>query len=749
MLYDDNALYIGVMCYDSEPGKIIRRLSRRDRLPEADRFAIYIDSYHDHLTAFVFAGTASGVQSDGILSQDGRIYDVQWDAVWQFAAQTVKDGWSGEFEIPFSMLRFNWEEEMVWGINFRRFIARKREMSEWVLVPRSVSGSISSMGHLSGLKSVNPPPRLEIIPYALSGAEFEAQPSPFRTRRDFKANTGFDLKLGLSQNFTLSAAINPDFGQVEVDQAVINLTAFETHYPEKRPFFLEGKEIFSFGSGFEERPLRLFYSRRIGQRPTLAFAPPADYAFVENPQSTTILGAVKLSGRSEGGLTVGGLAALTDREFATLKDIHGNRTDPIRIEPRGSYSVLRLRQEILENSAVGMMATSTFKEDWGPAYSGGIDWNLRFARSAYLVEGYFAGSQYVNSRGKQIHGSTGKIFIAKVGGEEWIGATGYDFASRKFWINDIGFFNKPRDHGGFTAIILKDDKTHGSVVRRYRGSFEGIYRWNFDGVETRSQFEFQPFIEFTNFWALTLTFLRDFPAYDDSYTGIIGLYRRPAVHTVLTNIMTDPRKPISAGIDGGYIRTSKGGWAAIGAVNLTLRPAASMEFTPGVRLIRSRNDEAWVIKPGRFNIGTQYDTSVTPSRFSLFGDRDYDEVDISLRGIITFTPKLSLQFFIQTLLDKGTYRNFRRLVTATHLEPYDYPGSPLYENPDFNEKTVNANLVLRWEYLPGSTFYLVWTHRRYGDGGTFNSGLGQNVADAFRLPADNVLLMKISYWWNL
>ena len=749
ILYDDQAIYVGVMCYDTQPQRIIRQMSRRDRTAEADKFTIIVDSYHDHLTAFVFSGTVSGVQTDGVLSQGGRTYDTEWDAVWHYATRIVRNGWSAEFAIPFSALRFNRDDEMVWGINFRRYIARKGETVEWVMIPRSESGSVAKMGHLSGLRGVQPPQRLELMPYAVSKAHFAPQPAPFPASRDLTANGGFDAKVGLSNEFTLDASINPDFGQVEVDRAVINLTVFETLYPEKRPFFLEGKQIFTFGETYDRSSLQLFYSRRIGQQPRLSVALPSGYTFSENPDATTILGAAKLTGRTSGGLTIGALATITDREFVSLQDLSGTRTSPTRIEPRASYNVLRLRQDVLENSAVGVMATSSYKEDFGPAYSEGIDWNLRFSRSAYVVEGYAAGSQYVNSMGNQVHGSAGKVYMGKVAGERWLAVTSYDYASPRFWINDLGFFNRPREHGGLTQILFKDDRLGASFLRRYVLSFQTDYRWNYNGAKTLSTFEFQPSLEFPNFWYLTLTYLHDFPAFDDENRGIIGLYRRPRGDTYRLSLITDPRQKIHFESEGAFNTTAKGGLTWLGSLSAVWRPFPSIELTPGLRIIRGRKDEAWVYTPGGTVIGNIYDPAVSSTPFSFFGDRDYDELDVSLRGIFAFTPKVTFQFFGQVLLDGGTFRNFQRLVGPTTLVPYDFENSPQYVSPDFNEKTINANFVFRWEYLPGSTLYLIWTHYRYGDTGVFGSNVRQNLSDAFRLPADNAFLVKATYWWSL
>jgi hypothetical protein len=754
VLYDDDALYVGIMCYDSIPSGIEQQLSRRDRTVQADRVSITIDSYHDHTTAYVFSGTVSGVQSDGVLSNDGRVYDIQWDAVWSFDARVVEGGWSAEFRIPYSALRFSDQDsEYVWGINFRRFIARKKETDEWVMVPRKETpqgtvASVSKMGHLSGIKQIHPSLHLEVLPYQVSKLNYFAQPSPFTTRSEFKETAGLDLKYGISNNLTFDLAVNPDFGQVEVDQSVLNLTVFETFYPEKRPFFLEGAQAFSFGTMFDTRQLYLFYSRRIGKKPagydTLTL--PTNQAFADQPQATAILGAAKITGRMEGGLTIGALSAVTEPERAVLEDLAGNRSAPIDVEPRASYNVVRLRQEVMENSWVGFMATGSFKDRNLPALSSGVDWNIRFDDGAYALDGYVAGSDGVPNplqagASSHVTGSTGRIGFGKVAGEHWIAATTYDFASNNFTVNDLGFFSQPREQGGYTQVSYKEDRAAAPVLR-YAMTVEEDYRWNWDGALTVSQFEFEPLWQFRNFWVLTLDYIHQFPAYDDANRGVLGLYHRPSGHQFSANLQTDDRRPVYLNLQSVYNTTTRGlgSWANTFSVNL--RPTTWIELTPALTWQRIRNDEAWVF-PVYVSDGT-----VSRNAFNLFGDRDLDEYDFALRGTFTLSRNVSLQFFTQILLAKGHYENFKRILNPDLLAPYDYPHYAGYSNPDFNEKTLNANIVLRWEYLPGSTLFLVWTQSRFGNNGMFSKPLSENFTDAFRLPMDNVFLAKLSYWWN-
>jgi hypothetical protein len=749
ILYDDNALYVGVMCFDREPDKIVSQLTRRDRTGQSDRFSVMIDSYHDHSTAFLFSGTVSGVESDGFLSQDGRIYDIQWDAVWEFNAQILRDGWSAEFKIPYNALRFsNQDSEYVWGINFRRYLSRKQETDEWVMVPRNhmpigVISSVSGMGHLSGIRDIHPPLHLELLPYIVPQQNYFSEPAPFSLRKEFKGSAGLDLKYGVTNNFTLDLALNPDFGQVEVDQAVLNLTVFETFYPEKRPLFLEASHIFSFGNDFTSDQLYLFYSRRIG--PTLAPQPDSGYVFTQNPQVTKILGAIKFTGKTDNGLSLGVLSALTDQEEGIEENSNGKK-NTILFQPRSNYSVVRLRQDISENSFIGFMATSALKDQYTPSYATGVDWNLRFLENQWAFDGYLAGSQAVSplvtSTMDRVTGTAGKFTFGKVEAEHWVYFTLYDFYTPRFWINDLGFYNQSLEHGGYSQISYKENFA-GEPLRRYSLNIDGDYRWDWQGARTLQQIEFTAIGELRNFWSLQTSLLHLFPAFDDANKGIIGLYLRPAGELFQMQLQTDGRDPLIISLGTHYQISSKGMHLFSSDLLLTLRPNSWIELSPGFNYDRVRNEENWVFDY------VNYIGYYTDDKSNLFADLDVDSYDFSLKGTVTFQRNVSLQFLTQVYLTKGQYTGYRKLLTPDNLPPYDFLHSSFYHNPDFNQKIINANIVLRWEYLPGSTVYLVWTQARSGDNDLYERDLGQNFSDAFRLPMDNVILAKFTYLLSL
>lgn len=745
ILYTDNSLYVGVLCYDAKPELIVGQLTRRDRAGEADRFTVMIDSHYDRQNAFVFSTNVSGIQSDGVLSQDGNVYDITWDAVWQVETQEHQDGWSAEFEIPYNALRFAEQsgESHQWGINFRRYISRKRETIEWVMVPRSEHLQISQWGYLTGISGIVPPLHLELLPYVSGMSEHQTASAVRPSNSRNEVLVGLDAKYGLTRNFTLDATINPDFGQVEVDQAVLNLTVFETRFPEKRPFFIEGSQLFTFGASVDETNLPLFFSRRIGRRPAggaVITAPPGG-SVKENPLSTTILGAAKLTGRSQSGLSVGAITALTDEELAILVDAVGNRTR-VRTEPLGSYNAVRLKQDFDGTSWFGGIATLVSRDERSPAFSGGLDWNIRMEENTYTLEGYLAGTRSAGFTPER-DGAAGKLLFARISSEHWHYLAEYDFFTRYFDCNDIGFFAQPHDHGGSLQVLYRENFA-GGIFRRYAFSLNPDYRWNWDGVMTRAVVNTEVSAEFKNFWRASVRYVPHLPYYVDAERGIIGTYRRGAAHEFRADVTSDERGPVSGSLTATYGFDELGRRSFAGLLSMTLRPMPWLELSPLVLYARTRDEESWV-----FPYGNIFDPTIAASPFSVFGDRDVDELDVALRGTVTFTRTLSLQFFSQILLARGQYDNYRRLASSTDLITYNYTVHPDYRNPAFNQITFNANILLRWEYIRGSTIYLVWTQGRYGNIADYATGFGQRFNDTFSLPHDDVLLLKVSYWLPL
>ncbi len=737
VMYDDGALYIGAILYDSDPEAIVGQLSRRDRYTHADRFEVLIDSNNDQRTAYRFSVNVSNVQRDGIYSHDGARFDGSWEAVWESSTARIEEGWSVEMRIPFTALRFDKnDEEYEWGINFRRFIARKNEEIHWIVVPRRETGLVSRFGRLHGMTGINPPLHIEMLPYFVSQGRRQSDQLPQVSERNITGNAGIDMKLGLATNTMLNIAINPDFGQVEIDQNVINLTAFETFYPEKRPFFLEGVDLFRFGSTFDGRQMRLFYSRRIGRQPIQPRLRPGE-RFVEMPQATTILGAAKLTSRTTDGLSVGALSALTGTEEAIVQTDAGEQLR-IQVQPRGMHNVLRMRQEILDNSAVGVMATGLLRDGMETAVSGGMDWNLRFSNNEYVVDGFVAATR-TEINGNLREGSAARLYIAKPSGTRWLASANYDYFSRDFNPNDLGFRQRADYQGVWADVYYKDDYA-GGIFRRYMTRLAAESRWNMDGMPIKQDTQFTFYSEYANFWSSSISYQYNFSSYDDFETRGMELYKRPEYHIINGWISSDQRNSIIA-YPTYDIRWSHYGWHAVYLnLDFDIRPAPSLEVSPGIGWYRSRGRESW------FNNIVDDDLGA----ISLFGDRDLDQADISLRGIVTFHPRLSVQFFTQVLISKVWYQNPRYLAAPDDLRPIDYDEThPSYRTPDFNYQGFNANIILRWEFRPGSTIYAVWTQERDGFHSRIDQPFRETFMDTFRTPMDNVFLLKLNYWFSV
>ncbi|MCY4496638.1 MAG: DUF5916 domain-containing protein, partial [Rhodospirillaceae bacterium] len=404
VLYMDDAIYIGARMHDRDPDGIIRRLARRDEQVTTDAFSVAFDSYFDHRTAFRFSVSVAGVQSDALMFSDTQ-EDGDWDAVWESATRTDETGWTAELRIPLSQLRFAGSSDdagSTWGINFLREIARLEELSTWSPLPEDRSRIVSAFGTLRDLQGLQPRRNLEVRPYVLSSATRTpgSADNPFHAATALRQTVGGDLKYGITENLTLNVTVNPDFGQVEADPSVVNLTAFETFFPEKRPFFQEGSDIFgfSFGAG-DDNNESLFYSRRIGRTPQGSVTSPAAYRDV--PEATSILGAAKLSGKTADGWSIGFLDALTSNESARFVSPGGTSGAQL-VEPMTNYAVARVIKDFRDGeSAVGVIGTATNRRlgDGGPlafladdAYTGGIDFRHRFGNGNYQIDGHVIGS---------------------------------------------------------------------------------------------------------------------------------------------------------------------------------------------------------------------------------------------------------------------------------------------------------------------------------------------------------------------
>lgn len=734
VLYDGEALYFGCMFYDSRPEKIVGRLTRRDDEIESDRASIRLDSFHDHQTGYEFTFNAAGVKVDILQYDDGDREDASWDPVWELTTSITDSGWCAEIKIPFGILRYPTlagdTTEHEWGINFYRWILRLNEVDRWAFTPKSESGDLSRYGHLDGLRGLPPPRRAEILPFLLGRRTWTPATAEQWARDDVALNGGLDLKFGLSNNFVLDATVNPDFGQVEADPAVLNLSTFETFYPEKRPFFIEGTQILRFATfGGDDAGPGLFYSRRIGRALSVDDVDlPEGGAVISIPDIVTIVGAAKVTGKTNGGLSAGVLEAVTSREFAVVADSTGTRSEQ-QIAPLASYSLVRLKQDVLEGSNIGLLATGVAREFSRPAFTGGFDWNLKLARQQYGFDGFLAGSSTTTSEGDPLQGSAGRFQIARIAAVRWLWSLSGDYTSRGYNINDIGYFRRPNDFGGVAQIVFKDD-VPSSLVYSYNVGGRLHERWNFDRANLNRQVEVDLDVMFTNWWEGSLSAMVDAGRYDDRETRGNGLYARPREYRLGAGVQSDARGALGASVEAEYGWTSAGARAFATGMEIEIKPASwvNLELEAGYESVD--RFEAWVENLEEMG-----------ERLSIFADRWTREVSLTIRGILTFTPDLTLQVYAQQFIGKGHYDGFRQLIQPDQFTPYPYASSP-----DFNSQTFLSNVVLRWEYLPGSTLYLVWSQSRDVSTGDYFSTFREDLRATYGRSPSNVILLKISYW---
>jgi hypothetical protein len=733
VVYDDEGLTFGCRFYDSDPSGIVAPLTRRDREIETDWGSILIDSYNDNQTCVQFTFNPAGVKADILQYDDGDKTDATWDPVWELETQRLPDGWSAEVRIPFRILRYRSGAssdtgETVWGINFLRGISRKKETDWWAFTPKSRSGFISHFGKLTGLRSLPAPRLLEILPFITGRQSSDPATSVSRSRQEFQGNGGLDLKYGLSSNFILDATINPDFGQVEADPAVLNLSTYETFYPENRPFFIEGTQIIHFTTFGGDFGPGMFYSRRIGRGLTPGEVNvPAGGTIEDMPQQTAILGAVKLTGKTGGGLSMGVMEAFTKEERATVADSLGNTSEQV-LEPFSHYNVLRLKQDLWGNSNVGMIVTSTAKNGRIPALTNGYDWTIRLDSNTYQLSGFLALSHTSNRAGAELSGSAGKMAFQRVSAVHWLWSLSADYTSPGYNINDAGFFFSPDDAGAVGVLKYKEDAP-GQLFHSYSASLTYHQRHNFEGANLIRSITLSGTTLFNSYWSLSANAGTDYGLYDERETRGLGLYRRSPLSEVSVALSSDGRKPVVLTIQTALNWDTKRRMGRGVSCELGIRPLSWMDWDAAAEANFIDNQEAWV-----------FNDSISP----VFADRTTREYNFTLRGTVTFTRDLTLQIYQQIFLAKGHFEHLRVLEGTADFTDW---GGLL--SPDFNNQVLHTNVVLRWEYIPGSTMYLVWSQARSGGTGDYYSSFGNDLSESFRIPASNVLLLKVSYWMGI
>ncbi len=801
LLYDDDALYVGARLFDAAPDSVMALLARRDRLVSADKFTVYIDAYHDRRSGFYFGVNAAGTLYDGTLYNDDWNSDT-WDGVWDARVSRDSAGWTAEMRIPYSQLRFERREVHVWGVNYKREIARRNEQSYLVLQPNNASGFVSRFANLVGIERVSPPARLEVLPYVTARAEYldHAAGDPFNDGSRLGSNVGADIKVGVGSNLTLDGTVNPDFGQVEVDPAVVNLSDVETFFEERRPFFIEGGNIFTnfgFGGandfwGFNWGGLDVLYSRRIGRAPQ-GSVPDADYS--STPSGANILGAGKLTGKI-GSWNLGVLNAVTSREHAQV-DLGGVRTRA-EVEPLSWYGVSRVQKEFGSGRhGLGVIGTGAVRAFDDPrlrgdlnanAFVAGADGWITFDRAGvWVLSAWAAASRVAGSAGRiadvqqsSVHyyqrpdasyiefdstrtalsGFGGRMLLNKQKGD-WLLNAALGGFSPGFEANDVGF-QIWADHINSHLMVGRRWTRPSRLFQSAQANLATFRNWTFGGDMTDAGYFGRTVLQFRNFYEWTTELQYNPGSLNPRRTRGGPLSFNPKGVYWRSELVSDVRKTWSFGLilqgtDYALDRQS----------SILVEP--SVEWRPTSRLTVKLAPSYENLKTTAQYVGTFDDAAAaaTFGRRYLFARLNQNTLSASVRVNWIFTPRLSLEMYAQPLLSSGAYDEYKELarprtyefgLTGPAVSAGDgvlavTPATPgvaaiEFDDPNFSLASLRGNAILRWEYLPGSTLFLVWTQSRSDTVLDGEFRVGDGLSRVFGGAADNVFLLKLSYWWR-
>jgi len=811
--YDEDALYVAVKLYDSHPDSIIGRLARRDQDSESDVVGIEIDAAHDRRTGQYFIVNPSGSIQDGTFSNDTQSDD-GWDGVWDVAVRIEEWGWAAEFRIPYSQLRFSIADRYVWGIEIYRGIKRRNEESYLVLYPRTDRLRVSRWVELKGIEGIKPPARIELLPYAAATGKFVQEPGvdafnvgrtdPFEFQRKYPLNIGADAKVGLAGDVTLDLSLNPDFAQVEVDPAVVNLTAYEVYYQEKRPFFMEGSSILSFGRGgaaglqdFNWSDPNFFYSRRIGRAPQ-GFVNHG--GFLDVPDRTTILGAAKVSGKITNSWSFAAVSALTDREYGQA-DSAGVRFKN-EIEPLSFYGIVRTLKEFNDaRQAIGILGTVVGRDMRDDRLKGvmnnralsiGLDgWSFLDEKKIWVLTGWAGASSVsgtndrminlqrsaqhffqrpdasylrVDSSATSLTGWASRIWLDKVSGN-WIFNAAIGAIHPNFETNDVGFLSRAdfinsHVYGGYQWFepvgILRTKALAGAVIREY----------DFGGNLIGNTYQLFLSGQFINYWGANLALAYNGETYDHQRTRGGPLMKSLSNRSMALNLSSDSRQSFYGSVNTTVGRAESGWWISTAGLYCNWKVSGNLSASMSFDYYRLHSPSQYLTV-----VADAFATTTYGARY-VFGVLDQKQWSTTVRLNWTFTPKLSFQLYLQPLLSAGSYSSIMELahpgtfsfnkygegnsrISLSDGKYMIYPNGPggtvpgfSMSNPDFNFKSLRANAVFRWEYLPGSTLYFVWTNEKmdYESRGDFT--FERDISRLMRMTPDNVYSIKITYWIN-
>ncbi|WP_127136495.1 DUF5916 domain-containing protein [Flagellimonas oceanensis] len=799
ILYDSKNLYIGVRCYDTEPDRIVKRLSRRDGF-EGDWVEFNIDSYFDKRTAFSFTITAAGVKGDEFISNNGNNWDESWNPIWYAKTNIDEEGWTAELRIPLSQLKFGSAEEQVWGLQSTRRFFRNEERSLWQRKPVDQPGWVSEFGELHGLKNIQPQRQLEIQPYTVAKTEtYEAEEgNPFRDGSENNITVGLDAKIGITNDLTLDLTVNPDFGQVDADPSAIALDGFQIFFQERRPFFVENKNIFDFrvsqseaGNTFGSD--NIFYSRRIGRSPQ-GYPDTSDGEFVDQPDNTPIIGAAKFSGKTKDGWAIGVLESVTAKRTATILNGNGD-TRKEMVEPLTNYFVGRLQKDFNQrNSYIGGIFTATNREQipeqlnflHDAAYTGGLDFKHQWANRDWYLGGnltmsHVRGSEEAITNTQQsithlfdrvgadhvavdttrtsLTGTGGNVQIGKVGNGHWKFESGATWRSPELELNDIGFQRQADDVRHYTWIgyqTLKPDST----FRRVGINYNHWTAWDFQGNHNYLQFNTNSWQNWKNNYRSNIGF--NFAPIEYSNFALRGgpRLRQSPWMSFWNSINTDNRKKLRFSffhngrkaldnsiknyyMEGGFV------YQPINALRISAFPSLDINHDK-LQFIDNFDD-------------------VNGSPRYLNGEINQRTLSMSFRLNYTINPNLTIQYWGQPFISRGRYSNFKHITDpiaktfedrfvqysaeqtvlsdGTYAIDEDLDGVTdfTFDNPDFSFVQFRSNLVVRWEYIPGSEIFLVWSQDVSRDGNPTEGllpSLGDNI---FGQKPQNIFLLKATY----
>jgi hypothetical protein len=809
LAYDDEALYVAARMYDSAPDSIIQILGRRDADVTADWFTFDIDPYHDRRSGFFFALSAAGTLRDGTLYNDDW-NDNSWDGVWEGRTRIDSYGWTAEMRIPFSQLRFHHAEKYVWAVNFSRFVGRANESDFVVYTPQKGSGFVSRFIDVDGIENIEPPRDLEILPYVTSRAEFAQHTSgdPFNSGSKYSPGLGVDLKVALGTDLTLNGTINPDFGQVEVDPAVVNLSDVETFYDEKRPFFIEGANVFEFGQGgsnnfwgFNWGNPNFFYSRRIGRAPQGSLP---SYDYVDMPLGTHILGAAKLTGKVGGDWNTGMIHAVTSRENAEIQA--GGVKRNVEIEPLTYYGVGRLQKDFNDGKqGIGLITTYTrrlFSDDRlmgdinNTALAMGVDgWQFLDSDKTYVLTGWGAFSDIHGTQSRitalqkssrhyyqrpglsqlsldttatSLSGYAGRLTINKQKGA-WQLNSAFGIISPGFDVDDLGFIWRT-DVVNYHLVVGYKWTDRTEYYNNLRLNIAAFGSNDLGGNKLWQGYFGMSRIELPNFYTIGVNYAYNPYSMDTRSTRGGPAMLNPTGWELDLNFSSDGRKPIVVSAFG-FCYIGGGGEQFQTEIDVDYKPAPNIALTIGPSFNRNVTQAQWV---GSYSDPTANNTY--GSRY-VFADMDQKTISANIRLNWTFSPELSLQVFLQPLISSGAYHNLKQLsqprtfnfgyygrdgstikpqtdVTGA-ISGYEVdadgagPSQPyLFSNPDFNYKSLRGNAVLRWEYRPGSALYLVWTQSRSDNENFGDFQFNHSISRLWGARPDNIFMVKFTYWWS-